>query len=61
MSHGPFVHLRVRTCWSLLESTVRPERLIAACQKEAMPAVAMTDHASLFGAVDFGAKAAAGG
>ncbi|MFW5680230.1 MAG: DNA polymerase III subunit alpha [Pseudomonadota bacterium] len=61
MSHASFVHLRVRTCWSLLESTVRPDRLIAACQKERMPAVAMTDHAALFGAVDFGGKAASGG
>ncbi len=61
MSHAGFVHLRVRTCWSLLESTVRLERLVAACRKERMPAVAMTDHAALFGAVDFGAKAAAGG
>ncbi|MEO1090817.1 MAG: DNA polymerase III subunit alpha [Pseudomonadota bacterium] len=61
MSHAAFVHLRVRTAWSLLESTVRLDRLVAACQTAAMPAVAMTDHASLFGAVDFGAKAAAGG
>ncbi len=61
MSHAPFVHLRVRTCWSLLESTVRPKELVAACRAERMPAVAMTDHATLFGAFDFGKTAAAGG
>ncbi len=61
MSEPTFVHLRVRTAWSLLESTVRPDRLLDACRSAGMPAVAMTDHAALFGAFDFGAKAAAKG
>ena len=61
MSEPGFVHLRVRTAWSLLESTVRPDRLVAACRAAGMPAVAVTDHAALFGAFDFGRKAAAQG
>jgi DNA polymerase III subunit alpha len=61
VSEPAFVHLRVRTAWSLLESTVRPDRLIDACRAADMPAVAMTDAAALFGAFDFGQKAAAKG
>jgi len=61
VSEPRFVHLRVRTAWSLLASTVRPDRLIEACREAGMPAVAMTDDAALFGAFDFGQKAAAAG
>ncbi|MFP4269752.1 MAG: DNA polymerase III subunit alpha, partial [Alphaproteobacteria bacterium] len=61
MSEPVFVHLRVRTAWSLLASTVRPDRLLAACRDAGMPAVAMTDDTALFGAFDFGQKAKAQG
>ncbi|MDH3771686.1 MAG: PHP domain-containing protein, partial [Nitrospirota bacterium] len=61
MSHAPFVHLRVRSCYSLLESTVRPPDLLACCRTEQMPAVGVTDRANLFGALDFSQKAAGAG
>jgi len=50
---APFVHLRVRSCYSLLGSTVRHEELVAACRRHRMPAVAVTDEANLFGVVRF--------
>ncbi len=61
MTTDRFVHLRVRSSWSLLQSTVRTDPLVAACRLAGMPAVAVTDEAALFGAYDFGAKAAARG
>lgn len=57
MPHAGFVHLRVRSSFSLLESTVRHGELVAACRKGGMPAVAVTDNANLFGAMQFGAAA----
>ncbi|MCE3250898.1 MAG: hypothetical protein K0R41_4723, partial [Geminicoccaceae bacterium] len=39
MPHAPFVHLRVRSCYSLLESTVRLEGLLQRCRADLMPAV----------------------
>ncbi|MCS6878241.1 MAG: DNA polymerase III subunit alpha [Geminicoccaceae bacterium] len=53
MPHADFVHLRVRSAYSLLESTVRLKDLVARCRAEAMPAVAVTDSANLFGAMQF--------
>ena len=61
MPHAAFVHLRVRSAYSLLESTVRFEELAAACRKERMPAVAVADSANLFGAMAFGAEMAKAG
>src|SRR4051812_932125 len=57
MPHADFVHLRVRSSFSLLQSTVRVEALVKACRAAAMPAVAVTDDANLFGAMQFCAAA----
>ncbi|MDN5248474.1 MAG: PHP domain-containing protein, partial [Wolbachia endosymbiont of Tyrophagus putrescentiae] len=38
-----FIHLRVRSVYSLLESSVKIEELIDLCLKNKMPAVAITD------------------
>jgi len=53
-----FVHLHVHTQYSLLESSVRIDKLVARACELKMPAVAMTDHGNLFGAIQFylGAK-----
>ncbi len=61
MPHAPFVHLRVRSCYSLLESTVRLDRLLERCRRDQMPAVAITDRANLFGALEFSQAAAKAG
>ena len=61
MRHAPFVHLRVRSCYSLLESTVRLEELLQRCRADAMPAVGIADRANLFDALSAGQEAAKAG
>jgi DNA polymerase-3 subunit alpha len=61
MPHAPFVHLRVRSCYSLLESTVRLEGLLQRCRQDLMPAVGITDRASLFDALQASQYAAKAG
>jgi len=48
-----FVHLRVHTEYSLLDSVVRVPQLIAAVAAAGMPAVAVTDQSNLFAMVKF--------
>ena len=48
-----FVHLRLHTEYSLVDSTVRIKQLMPAIKETAMPAVAMTDQNNLFGMVKF--------
>ncbi|MFO1076048.1 MAG: PHP domain-containing protein, partial [Geminicoccaceae bacterium] len=57
MPHADFIHLRVRSSFSLLQSTVRVEPLAKACRAASMPAVAVTDDANLFAVMQFGAAA----
>lgn len=52
MSDG-FVHLHVHTQYSMLDSTLRLKKLVARAKEEGMPAVALTDHDNMFGAVQF--------
>lgn len=47
-----FVHLRVKSCYSLLEGAVRPKELAKLCASLAMPAVAVCDNNNLFGVFD---------
>src|ERR1700759_1528866 len=44
-----FVHLRVKSAYSLLEGAVRPGELAELARANAMPAVAVTDVNNLFG------------
>ncbi len=44
-----FVHLRVKSAYSLLEGAVRPKELAKLAREGAMPAVAVTDTNNLFG------------
>ncbi|MGI8603871.1 MAG: DNA polymerase III subunit alpha [Verrucomicrobiales bacterium] len=48
-----FVHLHLHTEYSLLDGMVRSKDLMKRAKKLGMPAVAMTDHGNLFGAIDF--------
>ncbi len=61
MQHSNFVHLHLHTQYSLLDGAIRPEALIDLARDFKMPAVAMTDHGNLFGAVEFYQKAMAKG
>src|SRR5580765_2174405 len=58
--HANFVHLRVRSCYSLLEGAVRPDELATLARDMRMPAVAVCDTNNLFGVyeiADYMAKA----
>lgn len=54
----PFVHLHVHTEYSLLDGAVRIDDVFRRCEELNMPAVAMTDHGNMYGAIEF-IKAAA--
>ena len=53
MSDVPFVHLHNHTDYSLLDGACEISQLMALAEERKMPAVAMTDHGNLFGAVQF--------
>ena len=53
MSRDSFVHLHLHTEYSLLDGAVRMRELMNEALKMKMPAVAITDHGNLFGAIDF--------
>ena len=48
-----FVHLHLHTEYSLLDGAVRIDALMKRVKELNMPAVAMTDHGNLYGAIDF--------
>ncbi|MFB3815819.1 MAG: DNA polymerase III subunit alpha [Terriglobales bacterium] len=48
-----FVHLHLHSEYSLLDGANDLERLVARAHQLGMPAVAMTDHGNIFGAVHF--------
>ncbi len=48
-----FVHLHLHTSYSLLDSSIRHDALFKRAVKFGMPAVAMTDHGNMFGAIEF--------
>jgi DNA polymerase-3 subunit alpha len=48
-----FVHLHVHSDFSLLDGAVRVGDLVKQAGKLGMPAVALTDHGNLYGAIDF--------
>jgi DNA polymerase III subunit alpha len=52
-SAPPFVHLHCHTDYSLLDGACEIEQLMDLVVQKNMPAVAMTDHGNLFGAVEF--------
>jgi len=54
---APFVHLHCHTDYSLLDGACEITQLMDVVAKQKMPAVAMTDHGNLFGAVEFYNKA----
>ncbi len=48
-----FVHLHAHTEYSLLDGSIRVERLVERARELGMPAVAITDHGNLFGLIHF--------
>src|SRR5712691_2570821 len=53
MKHADFVHLHVHSEYSLLDGAARLEKLVERAKALKFPALALTDHGNLFGAVDF--------
>ena len=53
MPRDSFVHLHLHTEYSLLDGAVRMRELMKKAREFKMPAVAMTDHGNLFGAIEF--------
>src|ERR1700722_1710442 len=53
MPHADFVHLRVHSAYSLSEGAIKAEKIPALAREAQMPAVAITDTANLFGALEF--------
>src|SRR3974377_1642437 len=53
MSHADFVHLHLHTEYSLLDGACRLDRLIAKAHELKFPALAITDHGVLYGAIEF--------
>jgi DNA polymerase III subunit alpha len=52
-SSPPFVHLHCHTDYSLLDGACEITQLMDLVAEQKMPAIAMTDHGNLFGAVEF--------
>ncbi len=53
MVHSDFVHLHVHSEYSLLDGASHLDKLVARARELRFPALALTDHGNLFGAIDF--------
>src|SRR5436189_2863947 len=53
MKHSDFVHLHVHSEYSLLDGAAQLEKLVQKAKELRFPAIALTDHGNLFGAIDF--------
>ncbi len=53
MPHSDFVHLHCHTKYSLLDASSKIDQLIRRAVELKFPALAMTDHGNLFGAIEF--------
>ncbi len=61
MKHANFVHLHTHSQYSLLDGACRLDNVIALARQYKMPAVAITDHGNMFGAIEFYKKATKAG
>lgn len=61
MAENPFVHLHVHTEFSLLDGLSKIPKLIERGKALEMPAMAITDHGTMFGVIDFYRKAKSAG
>jgi len=61
LEHCQFVHLHNHTEYSLLDGACRIEDLVNAAKAYRMPALAITDHGNMFGAIEFYDKATRAG
>ncbi|MFH1690814.1 MAG: DNA polymerase III subunit alpha [Candidatus Eisenbacteria bacterium] len=57
MNHSDFVHLHNHSKYSLLDGACRIDRMIQRALELRMPALAITDHGNMFGAIEFYSEA----
>jgi DNA polymerase-3 subunit alpha len=53
MKHASFVHLHLHSEYSLLDGAIRFPEVMELARSYRMPALALTDHGNLFGAISF--------
>ena len=61
LNQGRFIHLRVKSSYSLLEGAISPKEIIELCLQYEMPAIAISDRNHLFGSLEFSLAAKAKG
>ena len=49
----PFVHLHLHTEYSMLDGMAKISKVVKRAKELGMPAIAMTDHGNMYGAVAF--------
>jgi DNA polymerase-3 subunit alpha len=57
MKYANFVHLHTHSQYSLLDGACRLDQVIELAKELKMPALAITDHGNMFGAIEFYTKA----
>lgn len=61
MKYANYVHLHTHSQYSLLDGACRLDKVIELAKEYKMPALAITDHGNMFGAVEFYTKATKAG
>ena len=57
MEHADFVHLHLHSQYSLLDGAIKIADMVQRAREYRMPALAVTDHGNMFGAIEFYLKA----
>ncbi|HRE43560.1 MAG TPA: PHP domain-containing protein, partial [Terricaulis sp.] len=58
---APFIHLRARSAYSLLQSALQVKALTKLAAKHGMPALGLTDANNLYGALEYSEAAVGAG
>jgi len=53
MAEKTFVHLHTHSHYSLLDGMTKFDEMVEEAKKHGMPAIALTDHGGMYGAIDF--------
>ena len=53
MARAPFIHLHTHSHYSLLDGLQQLPQLVKQAKKFGMPALALTDHGNMYGAIEF--------
>jgi DNA polymerase-3 subunit alpha len=61
MPHARFAHLHVHTEYSILDGLIPVKSLVQRAAEQKLPAMAITDHGNMFGALDFYTQARSAG